>query len=315
MLSVTLNSGAPRYLLRLSGDAEADGAPADADEAPQLCAVDLAPAHAPGQGAEAGLGSGAPALAALAWTQAADGLLSADARGGVAMHRLSGGHLNGGGAAALQLLWRADAGAPQARPPDIVFGQGEAVGHGMIGRVTGDGPMHVLNAAGASTCIISNSFSMSLSTATLQDAAALLSAWAAQVLLSAGAHAQSPAASAAAGAKVATVWWPPVPAEPAHAAGAAPAAAGSGSGSPKRSAKDTLGFSAETRRLLQRLSPTRGGPRGSPKGSPREGRASKEGARAGADGHAAVAAEELRHPAPVVSLQWSPGELQSGVAP
>ena len=137
-----------------------------------------------------------------------------------------------------------------------------------------------------------------------------------QVLLSAGAHAQSPAASAAAGAKVATVWWPPVPAEPAHAAGAAPAAAGSvpGSGSPKPSAKDALGFSAETRRLLQRLSPTRQSPRGSAKGSPRAGGAPKEGTRAGDYGHAAVAAEELRHPAPVVSLQWSPGELQSGAA-
>lgn len=132
-----------------------------------------------------------------------------------------------------------------------------------------------------------------------------------QVLLSAGAHAQSPAASAAAGAKVATVWWPPVPAEPTHAA---PAAAGSGSGSPKPTAKDTLGFSAETRRLLQRLSPTRRSPRGSPKGSPRAGGAPKEGTRGGDNGHAAVAAEELRHPAPVVSLQWSPGEVQSGAA-
>lgn len=140
-----------------------------------------------------------------------------------------------------------------------------------------------------------------------------LSTRAMQVLLSAGAHAQSPAASAAARAKVATVWWPPVPAD---AGGAAPAAAGpvSGSGSPKPSANDALGFSAETRRLLQRLSPTRRSPRGSPKGSPKANCVPKEGTRAGDNGHAAVAAEELRHPAPVVSLQWSPGEVQSGAA-
>lgn len=80
--------------------------------------MDLGPACAPTQGGEAGLGYKTLALTALAWTQAADGLLSADARGRVAMHRLTGGHLNGGGAAALQLLWRADAGAPQASPPD-----------------------------------------------------------------------------------------------------------------------------------------------------------------------------------------------------
>ena len=80
--------------------------------------MDLGPACAPPQGPQAESGSETLALTALAWTQAADGLLSADARGGVAMHRLTGGHLNGGGAAALQLLWRADAGAPQARPLD-----------------------------------------------------------------------------------------------------------------------------------------------------------------------------------------------------
>ncbi|KAK9832599.1 hypothetical protein WJX81_002754 [Elliptochloris bilobata] len=121
--------------------------------------------------------------------EAADGLLSAEARGGVAMHRLVGGPLNGGGPAALELLWRADAGVPQ-------------------------------------------------------------------VLLSAGAHALSPAASAAAGAKVATVWG------------------------------------------------GRTGNGGMRLGAPAAGDAAE---------HAAVAAEELRHPAPVVSLQWSPGVLQNAV--
>jgi len=131
-----------------------------------------------------------------------------------------------------------------------------------------------------------------------------------QALLSAGAHAFSPAAPAAAGAKVVTVWWPPLPAERAAPGGAAPGAAG-----PAPPLAEAPGFSAETRRLLRKLSPTRSPRKGSPRAaSPRAGAPAAGGG--GADGgRADVAAEELRHPAPVVSLQWSPGVLQTGAAP
>lgn len=142
----------------------------------------------------------------------------------------------------------------------------------------------------------------------------MLFAWRRQALLSAGAHAMSPAASAAASAKVATVWWPPVPAEIVQPTGAAAAelmpAAAPATGASPTSSKEGLGFTAETLRLLRQLSPTR-----SPKGSPRAKGAAKGSPRVagpGSGGESAVAAEELRHPAPIVSLQWSPGVLQTG---
>ncbi len=93
--------------MQLAGEPDPAGAPGDAPEAAQLCAADAcAGAAAPGAG-------DAPAAIALAWTQAADGLLCADAAGWVAMHRLVGG---GEAPAALVPLWRARADGPQARP-------------------------------------------------------------------------------------------------------------------------------------------------------------------------------------------------------
>ena len=95
--------------MRLGGEQDALPTGGDGAEAPQLCAADL-----PASGAAPRL-----AVTALAWTQAADGLLSAEAAGGVAMHRLVGGGVEGA-PAALELLWRADAGVPQVRPPSGV---------------------------------------------------------------------------------------------------------------------------------------------------------------------------------------------------
>ena len=102
------------------------------------------------------------------------------------------------------------------------------------------------------------------------------------------------------------MWWPPLPAEraaPAAAEAAPPAAGGPG-------------FSAETRRLLRKLSPTRSPRKGSPRAVSPQATGAPAAGGGGADGgRADVAAEELRHPVPVVSLQWSPGVLQTGAGP
>jgi hypothetical protein len=61
------------------------------------------------------------------------------------------------------------------------------------------------------------------------------------------------------------------------------------------------GFSAETARILQSLPP----PAVQPAAIPAAVQPEEE---------EVVALEQLRHPAPVLSLQWSPGSLQSGEA-
>ena len=66
------------------------------------------------------------------------------------------------------------------------------------------------------------------------------------------------------------------------------------------------GFSSETARILRSL--------GEPAGPAAPSDPSAVAARA-AEPPEAVAAEQLRHPAPLLSVQWSPGTLQSGAWP
>ncbi len=330
--------------MQLAGEPD----PGDAPEAAQLCAADsCAGAAAPGAG-------DAPAAAALAWTQAADGLLCADAAGWVAMHRLVSG---AEAPAALVPLWRARADGPQARParrgggacagvsvrwplttssgacppglcrlpnppksgraalrepeqtpwpglrPSLRLGLPAPRG-GPLGETPAPRPAH--RAARQQPRACCPAAGGCVGTYERACPATGPHARGRQALLSAGAHAFSPAASAATGAKVVTVWWPPLPAE--RAAPAAAEAAPPAAGSP--------GFSAETRRLLRKLSPTRSPRKGSPRAvSPRATGAPAAGGGGADGGRADVAAEELRHPAPVVSLQWSPGVLQTGACP
>lgn len=67
------------------------------------------------------------------------------------------------------------------------------------------------------------------------------------------------------------------------------------------------GFSSETARILRSL--------GEPAAPAAPSTPPTVDAAGAAEAPEAVAAEQLRHPAPVLSVQWSPGTLQSGAEP
>ena len=96
-----------------------------------------------------------------------------------------------------------------------------------------------------------------------------------------------------------TVWWPPAHLT-ARSGGAAVRQQAAAAAAAPADAPAAQGFSAETARILQSLAPAP--------------TAAAAAAKEDAESEAAeeVAAEQLRHPAPVLSLQWSPGGLQGG---
>lgn len=99
-----------------------------------------------------------------------------------------------------------------------------------------------------------------------------------------------------------TVWWPPAHLKAKSGGTAAQQHAPAATAAPA-SAPDQ-GFSAETARILQSLTPAQAAASAPP--------AAAEGERKEDEAMEKVAAEQLRHPAPVLFLQWSPGGLQGG---
>ena len=113
-----------------------------------------------------------------------------------------------------------------------------------------------------------------------------------QRLLSAGALARSPAASAGHNNRVVTVWWPPSATtvmEPS---------------SQPREQPPASSFSAESQRIVDSL--------GMDSVAAATRQSSGGGTQGGGDSCKEARTEQLRHPIPVVSLQWSPGGVQSG---
>ena len=107
-------------------------------------------------------------------------------------------------------------------------------------------------------------------------------------LLAAGADARSPAATAPAASKTATVWWPPT--QDAAAAPADPTRR-------KTTVDDGDGLGEETRKLLDKLSGSENKPAPAPAAAPTP---------LPPPAGPTPSPEPLRHPAPVLSLAWAP---------
>ena len=123
-----------------------------------------------------------------------------------------------------------------------------------------------------------------------------------QNLISAGAHCWSPAASSQSAGKIATIWWPPsAPQQPAH-------------GVPKEAdvtnlegSADSPGYSSEILKIMTKVKPEQDKVGKLPTTGSKGGEAELETVRDW------TIAEQLRHPYPIVSLQWSPCNLQRGL--